>query len=278
VGDLLGRKTRRISTSGRRAQWLALAGVACVVVSAFVLQASAAPTPTGPVISVQFTGYDGAEINSTNTAGVVSVADWNFSADMVGNQDNLGTYTSTTSNNGATLVNSTGANSGISYKYAYDRVSGTNANPFSFGSDPGDFRIAQEAAGVQGTNPATLTISGLQAGSTYDIIAYVGSMYFGGGAEAVTLGATTYYLTSSTTLTGWTQSVATTAGSATPGNYVEFDNLTGATSRMLTVPANGNAYGLGGIQIVPVAAVPEPASLALLGAAGPLILPRRRRA
>jgi hypothetical protein len=236
----------------------------------------AAPIPIGPVVSLQFVGYGGATIDSVTTAGVVPVTDWNYTADAVGNQDNFGTYTSNTSNNGATLIDSTGSDSGVSYNYAYDRVSGTNANPFSFGTDPGDFRIASEAMGVQGANPAILTISGLQTATNYDVIVYVGSMYFGGGAEAVSLGATTYYLTSSNALTGWTQSVATSADSATPGNYVEFDNLTGADLQTLTVLANGNSYGLGGIQIVPVAASPEPASLGLLALGGTLCLFRRK--
>ncbi len=257
-------------------------------------QANETVIPTGPVVSLQFGGNGnasspppvlgpgyGAITNSATTAGVVSEPYWNYQIDGIQNYQapagspNISTQTANggTTNAGGILLNSTGASSGVTYSYSYTRVSGTNGNTFPSG---GDQDLATEAAGVQSNGNATLSLSGITA-ANYDIIAYVNPMYFGSNPtlEEIGLGGTNYYLNSSNTLGAWTQSTATSSATATTGNYVEFDNLSGS-SQTLTVFDNGSYYGLDGIQIIP-SAVPEPAALGLMAVAGAGLLLVKRR-
>ena len=268
-----------VSTSSHSSRTASLAVAAAIAAAVGMLGfAASSQANTMGDVSLQFSGYSGADIsNSATTAGAVPLSFWNYQTD--GTQDAQGSFTSVATSNGGTananniLLNSTGASSGVTYSYAYTRVSGSMGSSFTSGS--GDQLLAQEAAGVQGSGNAVLTISGLTG--SYDIYAYVGQMYFGsnGATEEVGLGSTNYYLLSSNTLSSWTQSTATSSATAVTSNYVEFTGLSGAT-QTLTVYANGNSYGLGGIQIVS-AAVPEPATLGLMGALGTGLLLLKRR-
>jgi hypothetical protein len=273
---------------------LAILAAAVVGVAGFAAAGVAAPIATGPTVSLQFAGHGGTGINGNpyqsiqnqaTVAGAYAATYWNYQVD--GAQDAVGSYVSTASYSGpdpsnlsnAFLVDSTGASSTVSYSYAYTRVSGTSGSAFT----GGDAQLAGEAAGVQNSGNATLTLSGLAG--TYDIIAEVGPYYFGGGSpeEVGLVGGANYYLNASSSLGTWVQATATSAGTAINSNYVEFDNLTGVT-QSLTVFDNGHYYGLNGVQIVPVAAasspVPEPASLSILvaGISALTLRSRRRRA
>lgn len=254
--------------------------VAAAITAAVGTLALAAPSQANTMgdVSLQFDGGYNQISSNTTTAGVVSEPYWNYQTD--GTQDAQGSFTSVATSNGGTpntnnvLLNSTGASSGVTYSYFYNRVSDTGGND-SLPAGSGDYSLAKEAAGVQSNVNATLTLSGLSG--SYDIYAYVNPMYFSGSGtlEEVGLGSTNYYLSSSSSLTSWVRSTNTTDVSVPASNYVEFTGLSGAT-QTITVFANGNAYGLDGIQIIP-SAVPEPATLGLMAVAGAGILLLKRR-
>lgn len=257
--------------------------IAAAITAAVGTLALAAPSQANTMgnVSLQFDGGYNQISSSTTTAGVVAEGYWNYQTD--GTQDAQGSFTSVATSNGGNantnnvLLNSTGASSGATYSYFYNRVSDTGGND-SFPAGSGDFSLAKEAAGVQNDVNATLTLSGLSG--SYDIYAYVNPMYFAGNGtlEEVGLGSTNYYLSSSSSLTSWTQSTNTTDVSVPASNYVEFTGLSGAT-QTITVFANGNAYGLDGIQIIPTGGpnIPEPATLGLMAVAGAGLLLIKRR-
>jgi hypothetical protein len=281
-------EVKSLSTAKNRIAVLSAATAASIFGAG---HAYAVPIPNGPVVSLQFSDGFGQISNSSWQAGVVSEPKWNYTTDITQAEAAPGpNHTSTLTSNGGSpnalsLLDSTGAASGITYSYSYGRANQSIQPPFP--QPPAvttyDYNLADRTAGISGSdgnpNANTLMISGLNANDTYDIIAYVNGFFFdgSGASEEVTLGSTNYYLQTSSTATAWTQSQATSAGTAAPSNYVEFDALSGVTSETLTVDNTGTAYGLDGIQIVPVAAVPEPASLGVLGVVGTGLLLRRRR-
>jgi hypothetical protein len=293
----------KISHVAATKRLMASAAVTTAALS-FLQSAKAVPIPDGPIVSLQFAGggsngpdntYIPPEVpyfalnNSSISAGILGATNWNYAVDAwqysgPGSSSESWSGNDTGTQQEAILVDSNGnttagdssySPAGVSYSFAYQYVGPTQGNAFS-GS--GDNALATEEMGASHGAAATLTLSGLNPTGNYDLIAYVGPIFFETDPEAVSVGSTTYYLTSSSSLSTWSQSTYTTSSAGAPvANYAEFDNLSGPIVTV-TLPAIGY-YGLDGIEIVPVAgSVPEPASLGLLAVAGlGLLRPSRRR-
>jgi len=114
-------------------------------------------------------------------------------------------------------------------------------------------------------------LSNLNATHDYNLIAYVDTDYYfySGETVGVNLGSTTYYLTEAgaNTLTGWTPSSDTNAGTAPLANYVEFTGILGSTLAAENLTVTGSGSGLSGFQLQDLGApapTPEPSSVWLM--------------
>jgi hypothetical protein len=123
--------------------------------------------------------------------------------------------------------------------------------------------------------------------SSYEIIAYVND---GAGGSDMTVwldsdpgapspsnaASVQYYFHNTGTSPGFVPITNTTSGTFPLGNYAIFTGLNGATQTLWLNGTDGNK-GFTGLQIVDTSAVPEPASLSLLGAGALLLISRRRK-
>ncbi len=213
--------------------------------------------PTGMTVSVQFPQYYNHAVvdplnpptnSMNNTAGAVSVNNWNTE----------GTDTGTSpSSNKVPLIDSTGASTSIGYTYAgYSRNDGNNTKawpaPIWYTSGGLANRYLAEATSfMQSPGADTLTLTGLDETHTYTILVYVAAPWWnnnGANPAQVTLGATSYYMVTSETLPSWVPATSTSSASPTTANYVQFNNVTGAATQTITV--KGNYVGAGGFQII----------------------------
>lgn len=194
-----------------------------------------------------------------------------------------------------TLMDSTGAASAMTFSvsnitynggstggdgFPDDTVEGNPDWEFSGSSDLSKFLVSGIASSSSSAAPITLTLGGLSSGDIYNLYAYVASDFYAGGVNAtVTLGSESLYLiTDNGTLTGLTQSTATTAATATMAHYVEFTDIPGAELMSESLTVGGVYTGLSGFQVEDAGPVPEPATYAMmLGGFGMLIAARRIR-
>ena len=163
-----------------------------------------------------------------------------------------------------TLLDSTGAASGFGFQLrssgayytgAGKSFSGTPIYPNYPGraSGQGDgFLYAGLAyAGYSDTNPLTLTLTGLNPAHTYSILAYVTPFLEFGGQQKFTLA-----LAGAGSMQGITDGGAGQYERVTTtnvkGNYVEFDQVTGASAQTLTLTDSGALMGLSGFQVVDI--------------------------
>lgn len=235
-----------------------------------VLGSMTSPAASGNEIGVQFVGTTNDPLAATDSAGVISQANWNaLTGSTFTNQglnDNTGTATT------ATL---TGSANGI---YFGGSVTDT----------AGDVKLTSGELYNGWPGSPTLTFSNIPY-ATYDVYAYaaidnnarietIKLTPAGGSASYQSFGTSnggSSWVLSNNPVAGWdgTGVQPTRPASAT---YAEFTSIT-TNSFTLAWGAPGNG-GLNGIQIVQASLIPEPATLGLMGAlgAGLLLLKRRR--
>ncbi|MDA0767575.1 MAG: PEP-CTERM sorting domain-containing protein [Verrucomicrobia bacterium] len=225
-------------------------------------------------IAINFASNQSAML-STDIAGVdVAHANWNNAPGRAGTTaDIIGPIAST-------LVNDSGANSGVTVSWANSSANSTWRHSLSL--TDGDDKMMKGYIDLGNSTPPGITLTVLnlnQFASLYDVYVYAGRA--GGAADAsVSNGTTTYGMKagfSSGANFPADYAVADTLSSEDQanwdvGNYVLFEDMSG-DSFTITYAKVGANSGVIGMQIV---AVPEPASLALFGLGALLALRRRR--
>lgn len=252
-------------------------------------------TQAQSLVGVQFPQYYGAPVSPMNggggngyTGGVVQQTDWNVANGFTNGgpgsngptltNSNLLTNTyGNSANTPGVIVDSTGAATGLTFALTNAAYGDHGNNGGSFPSPvwyaPGgltDAYIAQGSMASESTaTPVSLAFtSGIDDSHTYNLYIYTSALwYYGAVNEAVNLGSTTYYiLNPSSSLSGWVQSTATSAGAATTGDYVEFTNVSGSVLDGGIVTMTGSGSGLGGFQLQDLGgATPEPSAMMLIG-------------
>ena len=214
--------------SGARAS-LSRFGLLPVIGLLLLLAGSLAKSQT---VSVNFVGgYSGnqpANMDPTEVAGVVPVANWN---QAVGQSGSL-----------TGLVDSTNAATPFS-------VTWTSPNTWATGvaDAPGNARMLKgylDSGGV-GSAPAntSFTVAGLDANATYSVYVYsVGAET--GDSGIYTIGSQTFYLLNNGISDGsnFTQATSTNAAAPTLGNYLVF-TVTGQTTFTATATPDGAGGG-----------------------------------
>jgi hypothetical protein len=269
------------------------------------------------IVGVQFPAYYANPYSAMNNTlvqgylanpkgyqgGVDEQQYWNVANNSTGGGDGAPTAPITNSNlllqsNGTfspastTLVDSTGAASALTFTLSNATQNrGTSANTGNFpatqwyaaNGNTDSYLISGVEASTSASTPVTLTLGGLNAGDSYSLIAYVGSLnYYGSQAADVTLGSTSYYLkTDGGSLSYYTQSTDTTDTNLPTADYVEFTGISGAALSSEALTVTGAGTGLGGFQLIDngAAVVPEPSTWAMmLGGLGMLAFCVRRKA
>ncbi|CAN5346721.1 hypothetical protein BH09VER1_BH09VER1_27980 [soil metagenome] len=212
------------------------------------------------IISGNFQGTDPDGLASSDVTGVYAAANWN---NLTGG-----------SGSSIAMFDSTNSSTGITVSFGMTGLGNING---PFGPDTPQGHLIGGGLGVNyGT--ASFTLSGLDAYSSYDIIAY----YSGGSAfpydrnlsVSSSESATIFYGAGiNSQFTTFTQATSTTSGSPTQGNYVVFSGLTDAT-QTITAHFVDNSMTFSGFQIV---GVPEPSTCVLVGMGGFALLFLRRR-
>jgi hypothetical protein len=228
--------------------------------------ASAAPIAAGDAIAVDLSSVGGsaANFNVFNTATTITAG-------------------SVIRHNGGTVVD------GVSLTFAGPATLGFNNDPdgegwAGAGGDPYYVQAANDLAfeTTTGANGLTLTFAGLNDSLTYTLRVYSLLNYptSGGGATAVQNRLTTFEVTDG----AGTQSVQNTrkfrwdAASLEASNMVFSDLQTNGSGQIiLRVGFGATDFGTSFLNAAVLEVVPEPASLALMGLGGLMMLPRRRR-
>jgi hypothetical protein len=217
---------------------------------ALALAVGLAYTPSLTVTSVQFP-YGGYQMNGDNyTGGVIPALNWNIS--------NANTGTAPVSNSGTLVTGtSTGTPSPIGFTFSgYTDNDTTNNRTFppehyNFLGGLADVYLTLSSSFNQTGAPETLQITGLDPTHFYTLIAYIGTPWWQNGGSmpaSVAVGGSTVYIQTSNTLGAWVQATSTNSSAPTTANYAEFTNLTGASTRTLTL--TGAFVGLAAFQVV----------------------------
>jgi hypothetical protein len=302
---------------------LTVLSAAAVAALLLVSHASAQPvvTPTDPTIGVQFDPYyssPGQMLNSTNIngnpnqygyqAGAVNQQYWNVANNSTGGGYGVPsgdlTNSSLIANSGGTissaapvLLDSNGnatsvlfdLTNNVSNPYTNAGANFPSAQWYAQSGATPSYLVAGVQISTSNVAPVTLSFANLNDSDYYNLYAYVGSaQYVGSTLAAVNLGSQTYYLMTDTGgLTGYTQSLSTSAGGAPVADYVEFTNVLGSTIDASlggeSLTETGAYTGLSGFQLQDIgstpAAVPEPSTVWMfsLGFLGLMVHVYRRR-
>ena len=256
----------------------------------------ALPSGAQTIISLQFpnggvplyNNYSNSFAGQNLSAGVDPATYWNSDAtggNTVGYPTALSGPNATRFPNSASLLNSNGVATGITYTGVTDGNFNSSSNGFTSGT--GDNLLFKAGSLVNynsGGAANTYTFNGLNSSDSYDVIVYANELFSNANGVKITLGSTTYYLDTASALTSYVQSTATTLVGATAANYVEFTGVTGSSTLTLSVnDATANAaFTVPGIQLIdngPVAAAPEPSTvwLGVFGFLGLAVHLRRKR-
>lgn len=174
---------------------------------------------------------------------------------------------------GAALNYADGSSSGATL----DGTGSGNISSIGASTADGDYSMFNRMLGISSSlGYSTLTVSGLNIGSAYDVYVYIASadnLSNGAGGIVSTIsvsdGTSTYYLEADEDTASYqgsyVQATATDSGSSVSANYVKFSGLSG---NFFTISAQNidsvtsSTAGFAGLQIV---AVPEPATAGMLG-------------
>jgi hypothetical protein len=214
---------------------------------AICLCACAAQAARGALsVGINFVGKEdisSASMGSAETAGAEPQAFWNNAESGCGSL--------------SSLLDSTGRLTDVSVTWRGDW--GYLPVP----NDPGNRRLMRGYIQNLGTDPATVTLTGLGTvfGGTYDVLVYFD------GANQGTAWATDYRI-GAVTLRGtdlantdFTGAFVQDGGAG--GNYLRFENLQGDGFTLSAAPLAGSTAAVNALQVVHT---PEPATAGLLGA------------
>ena len=214
---------------------------------AIVLCACASQAARGALsVGINFVGKEdisSASMDIAETAGAEPQAFWNNAKSGCGGP--------------LSLLDSTGRPTGVSVTWH------GNWGYLPVPNDPGNRRLMRGYIQNLGTDPATVTLTGLGTvfGGTYDVLVYFDGAN-GGTARAADyrIGAVTLRGTdlANTDFTG-----AFVQNGGAGGNYLRFENLQGDGFTLSATPLPGSMAVINGLQIVHT---PEPATVGLLAA------------
>jgi len=236
-----------------------------IFVAAAAMCALASPMQA-QTVSLQYQ-TNGSPVIGSGTAGAVPLTNWN-----VAPLPYVVSGTTTLSN----LVSSSGTATTISEStYSEGGYDSGTGEGFANGSSNYNLFRGYALGNFGGFTDITLSLSGLVSADTYSLLTYVSDSDTGGTILSGSInvaGSTTYYLQAASSLGAFTRGTATTSGSAAPGDYFEFDGITGVNGLTFTLPAAGGLTELYGFQLIDTTPVPEPStSVAILGGFGILI-------
>ena len=232
------------------------------------------------VVNIQFDGY------SYWNAGTYTGNQGAYTGDNVASPT-WNSFTCTSSSTASGSMSNLVASDGTATTEAVSFTSTGSWNDVnSYGSNP--FNILLNAylySTAPSTAPSTVTLTGLTAGGSYDLYLYGqnGQGYNNGAAFSITTGTGSPITGSNSFTTG-----AITTGASAPtfqenANYVIFNataNSLGTLGISYSPVAGASEGDFNGLQVISTAAaVPEPASVGLLGAGalGLLLLGRKRK-
>jgi hypothetical protein len=238
--------------------------------------AAPAAAQTSPSVSINFTDpgtfggpNPGANLASTELAGVTPLANWNNVSGVNGSTSNLMTSAGTSFANLSVTI----ANSPNTWSSPANQLPATS-----------DGKMIQGYIDTSATSITSVTVSGLLSAGftgTYNVVAYGVGDNNGGRSGDYTIGTQSFRMVDDQQFNGtYRQSMAPGgSGPGQSGNYVLFTAISG-DSFLLTAQATQDLGGfrapINGIQII---AIPEPAHILLGGAAVIAVLTswRRRR-